>query len=160
MTQYGAVHELVVEYENQGIVDDEQEPASDVYLIEVRYIVRHPEDCWPDWKTSYGGEKGDSCPITMEIQNVGLEDALVLSHWRNRRTIIEHLPEGLYDLWAWSERHSGPDGVDYSGGLDYERKEPEKKEPEPRPEFKLVPFETNAPHPCQPPGGFGREGES
>lgn len=120
MSQFGATHEMVVEHTYQGQEPDEQEPRSDAYEYSVVYVIRHPEDCWPDWKGE--GERGDDCPISLEIQQTGIEDALGLNRWRSGRNEIEHLREGLYEVHAWLERYSSPEGTDWDGGLEWERK--------------------------------------
>lgn len=138
MSQYGATHEFVVEYVNQGFDEDPQEPGADNYEFTVHYIIRHPADCWPDWKGGEGDRSG-MCPITQAIADVGIEDALGLNHWRDGRNVIEHLPEGLYEVNAWATHYSSPNGDDWDGGLEWERKE--TPPPPPPPPVKFVPFE-------------------
>lgn len=115
MTHYGGVHELVVEYLYEGYEPDIQEPAADDHTWMVHYIVRHPDDCWPE-------NEHNECPVKLEIDNVGFDDAFGLSRWRDGRTVIEHLPEGLYEVRAWMEHYSTPEGSDWDGGLEVELK--------------------------------------
>jgi hypothetical protein len=142
MSQYGATHELVVEYIYQGAEPDTHDPNPRAVAHEwsVFYIVRHPEDCWPDWRAAHG-EKGDACPIDQQVEEVGFDDAFGMRHWRDGRSVLEHLPEGLYRVNAWLQQYSGPEGTDWDGGLEIEPVEAPPTPKPPKPTLTLLPKE-------------------
>ena len=128
MSTYGAVHELVVEHEDQGRWDDDPQEKGrhDVWMSEVRYILRHPSDgCWESsdkWVNDH-----EICPIVELFDNVGVLDALGVTQWKTVdgrfQVIVEHLQDGLYQVQCWQQHYSSPNGDDWDGGLYVERVE-------------------------------------
>lgn len=100
-------HTLVVEHANQGT---EMTQGEEGHLFTVHYIIRHPDNC-----------DRDECAIDLHIRDVGIEDTLGLNRWEGRKSILGHLPDGLYALDYWSQRYSGPNGDDWDAGVDVAR---------------------------------------
>lgn len=122
MSTYGRIHELVVEHTDQGEdgSDPQEKGEHQVYLHEVRYILRHPEgDCWDP------GEERHECPILVEFENVGVLGALHCEVFKTvngrYRSVVQHLEDGLWHVQAWAEKHRTAEGEDWDGGLYVER---------------------------------------
>jgi hypothetical protein len=135
MSTYGAIRELVVEYELGAarelveMDDDPQEQGRrDVYVCEVRYILRHPSGgCWADHEKA--NVNNEICPIQEQFDAVGMLDAIGVEQWRRLQRVVVHLEEGLYHLQCWAEHYSTPEGDDWDGGVYVDRVEQEKPLP-------------------------------